>query len=225
LRSTGRDPQNFEISQQSRDAVAVLRAVGETAAFVFGNSGGAVIALDMAKTQPQAVRAAVVHEPPVLRVLPDGEKWRRFFASLYRMAFSRLAFGFGVQLAMFRIALSVGVPCRAYAKVPKDLGTRLGKNHDFLVKHEMLPFSNYKPDVEVIKKNGVKVFMAAGKRTLDAGKYCGRTPPILADLLGCEMVTFPGHHMSYLEMPEAWAAALRAVLKRGENRGHPRCPA
>jgi hypothetical protein len=48
-----------------------------------------------------------------------------------------------------------------------------------LATHEMLPFSNYKPDVEVIKKNGVKVFMAAGKRTLDAGKYYGRTAPIL----------------------------------------------
>src|SRR5262249_58033628 len=58
-RSTSRDPQNFEISQQSRDAVAVLRAVGETAALVFGNSGGAGIALDLAKTPPQAGRAAV----------------------------------------------------------------------------------------------------------------------------------------------------------------------
>src|SRR5262245_43089400 len=167
-RSTRRDPQNFEISQQSRDAVAVLRAVGEAAAFVFGNSGGAVIALDMTKTQPQAVRAAVVHEPPVVRVLPDGEKWRRFFASLYRMAFSRMTFGFGVQLATFRIALSLGVPWRAYAKLPKDLGTRLGENQEFLVKHEMLPFSSYMPDVELIKKHGVKVFMAAGKRTLEA---------------------------------------------------------
>jgi pimeloyl-ACP methyl ester carboxylesterase len=223
-RSTGRDPRNFEISQQSRDAVAVLRAVGETAAFIFGNSGGAVIALDMAKTQPQAIKAAVVHEPPVVRVLPDSEKWHRFFASLYRMAFSRMAFGFGVRLAMFRLSLSLGIPRRAYAKVPKDLGTRLGKNHDFLVKHEMLPFTNYKPDVEVLKKNGVKVFMAAGKRTLEAGKYYGRTAPILADLLGCEMVTFPGHHLSYLDMPEAWAAALRAVLQREESRGHPRFP-
>jgi pimeloyl-ACP methyl ester carboxylesterase len=224
-RSTRRDPQNFEIGQQSRDAVAVLRAVGETAAFVFGNSGGAVIALDMAKTQPQAIKAAIVHEPPVVRVLPDSEKWRRFFASVYRTAFSRMAFGFGVQLAVFRIALSLGVPWRAYAKVPKDLGTRLGKNHDFLVKHEMLPFSNYKPDVEVIKKNGVKVFMAAGKRTLDVRRYYGRTAPILAGLLGCEMVTFPGHHLSYLDMPEAWAATLRGVLYSGEKRSHPISPA
>src|SRR3954447_17343430 len=83
-RSSRNRPQNFEISQQSRDAVAVLRAVGETAAFVFGNSGGAVIALDMAKTQRQAVIAAVVHEPPVVCVLPDAAKWRRYFAGLYR---------------------------------------------------------------------------------------------------------------------------------------------
>jgi pimeloyl-ACP methyl ester carboxylesterase len=47
------DPQHFEVSQQSRDAVAVLRAAGETSVFVFGNSSGAVIALDMAKTHAQ----------------------------------------------------------------------------------------------------------------------------------------------------------------------------
>src|SRR6266498_4823225 len=63
-RSTMNQPQNFEVSQQSRDALAVLRAVGEESAFVFGNSSGAVIALDMAKTQPQAVRAVVAHEHP-----------------------------------------------------------------------------------------------------------------------------------------------------------------
>jgi hypothetical protein len=127
-------------------------------------------------------------------------------------------------LAPFRTALSVGVPRRAYAEVPKDLGTRPGKNHEFFVKHEVLPISNDKPDIGRIKKNGVEVFMAVGKRTLEAGKYYGRTAPILADLLGCEMVTFPGHHLSYLDMPEAWAAALRAVLQRGENRGRPRFP-
>src|SRR6266511_505555 len=63
-RSTKNEPQNFEVSQQSRDVVAVLQAVGETSAFVFGSSSGAIIALDLAKTHPQAVRAAIPHEPP-----------------------------------------------------------------------------------------------------------------------------------------------------------------
>jgi len=59
-RSTMDDPQNFEISQQNRDAMEVLHAVGEQSAFFFGNSSGEVIALDIAKTQPQAIRSVVV---------------------------------------------------------------------------------------------------------------------------------------------------------------------
>ncbi len=86
-RSTMNVPQNFEISQQSRDAVAVLHAVGETFAFIFGNSSGAVIALDMAKTQPQVVRAVIAHEAPIPRLLPNASKWQRFFASVYSNAF------------------------------------------------------------------------------------------------------------------------------------------
>jgi pimeloyl-ACP methyl ester carboxylesterase len=58
-RSTMNEPRNFEVNQQSRDAAVVTRAAGETSAFVFGNSIGAVIALDIAKTQPQAVRAII----------------------------------------------------------------------------------------------------------------------------------------------------------------------
>jgi pimeloyl-ACP methyl ester carboxylesterase len=77
-RSTRNEPQNFEMSQQSRDALAVIKAAGEESAFVFGNSGGAVIALDMAKTQPQAVRAAIVHEAPVSRMHPDGKHGSAF---------------------------------------------------------------------------------------------------------------------------------------------------
>jgi pimeloyl-ACP methyl ester carboxylesterase len=53
-RSTMNFPENFDMNQQSRDAVAVLDAAGERSAFVFGNSSGAVIALDMAQTQPHA---------------------------------------------------------------------------------------------------------------------------------------------------------------------------
>jgi pimeloyl-ACP methyl ester carboxylesterase len=208
-RSSRNDPQNFEISQQSRDAVAVLRAAGERSAFVFGNSGGAVIALDMAKTQPQAIRAAVIHEPPVLRVLPDSAKWQRFVAGLYQKAFR-----FGANIAMLRFALSLGIPWRAFRSVPEDFATRNGKNHDFFMKHEMLPFSNYKPDVEMIKHNRVKLFLAAGKMTLDKQKFYGRTAPILADMLGCAMIVFPGHHLSYFDMAEEWSATLRNVLHK-----------
>ncbi len=211
-RSTRNDPQNFEISQQSRDAVAVIKAAGEESAFVFGNSGGAVIALDMAKTQPQAVRAAIVHEPPVNRIHPDSKTWQRFFAGIYWIGQT-----FGTNLAMLGFALPTGIPRSAYTSVPQDTAKRMGKNHDFFVKQEMVPFSSYKPDLSAIKRNGVRLFMAAGKMTLDKRKFYGETAPILAKLLGCEMVVFPGNHLSYMDRPQEWAEVLRGILHRASN--------
>jgi pimeloyl-ACP methyl ester carboxylesterase len=215
-RSIGNDPQNFEVSQQSRDAVAVLHAAGEISAFVFGNSSGAVIALDMAKTQPQAVRAIIAHEPPITRVHPDVKKWQRFFAGVYGTAFS-----LGSTIAMIRFVLGVGLPLapgfRAEASEKhlqeiRESGLRLANMVDFFTKQELLPVTNYMPDIGRIKKNGLKVFMAAGRESLDKKRFYAETAPILAEMLGCELVIFPGHHVSYVDRPDEWATTLCEVL-------------
>jgi len=211
-RSTRNDPQNFEISQQSRDAVAVLRAVDETSAFVFGCSSGAIIALDMAKTQPQAIRAAIVHEPPTIRILPDSEKWLRYFASLYHGSFQ-----FGGIFSLLRFAWMLGLPlinAMRKMEIPQELPDQRTADDQFFLRHELIPVISYKPDTHLIQQNGVKVFMAAGKWTLDHKKVYGRTAPILAEMLGCELVIFPGHHVSYVDMSKEWAAVLRSVLHK-----------
>jgi pimeloyl-ACP methyl ester carboxylesterase len=227
-RSTMHAPQNFEISQQSRDAVAVLHAVGETSAFVFGNSSGAVIALDMAKTQPQAVRAVIVHEPPVPRVLPlpQARKWQRRFASAYLTAFR-----FGSYVAATQFMLGVRIPMLKIAQAQRRsneytrsrreqsgehrLSVKVGV--EVLVKWELLPVTNYLPDVERIKRNGVKVFIALGEWALSRKTWLFQVAHILAEQLGCELVTFPGHHGSYEDMPQEWAATLRRVLHQAEG--------
>ena len=66
------DPVKITIAGQSTDAVAVLRASGFGSARIFGNSGGAIIALDLAAHHPHAVDVVVAHEPPLPRVLPDA---------------------------------------------------------------------------------------------------------------------------------------------------------
>jgi pimeloyl-ACP methyl ester carboxylesterase len=113
------DPQNFEISRQSRDAVAVLRAAGEFSAFVFGNSSAAVIALDIAKTQPQAARAVVVHEAPIPRVLPNARKWQRFFTGV-----NLTTFRFGSSLAALQFMFGVELPVLHKAEAVSVLPTR-----------------------------------------------------------------------------------------------------
>jgi pimeloyl-ACP methyl ester carboxylesterase len=218
-RSTMNTPQNFEVSQQSRDAVAVLRAVGEPSAFVVGNSSGAVIALDMAKTQPQAVRAVVAHEPPIVRLHPQAKKWQRFFARVYLTAFL-----FGSSLAALRFILGIQVPVRRLIMAGKEVNRhrKQSSEHyisakdaiDILLKQELLGVTNYLPDVELIKTNRVRVFVGVGEWAKRRQTWFAQTAQILAEQLDCELVTFPGHHASFMDMPVEWAATLRRVLRK-----------
>lgn len=220
-RSTMNAPVNFEISQQSRDAVAVLRAAGEETAFVFGNSSGAVIALDMAVTQPQAVRAVIAHEAPVPRLLPEAHKWQRFFASVNSTAYT-----LGPAIAALRFMLGIQVPVGLLIKATKGINQHRAESKEpyisdkdateILVKHELLPVTNYLPDVERIKKNGVRVTMAVGAWGLERKTWYVKAAQILAQQLGSELVVFPGHHGSFMDMPEEFAAVLRYALKRAD---------
>lgn len=219
-RSTNHPPQNFEIGQQSRDALAVLAAAGATSAFVFGNSSGAIIALEMATTEPRAVRAVVAHEPPCARVHPQARQWQRFFARVYLNAYrfgSSLAlvqFMFGAQLPvlpLIRARRALGRPQRGERRISRR------ESGEILAKQELLPVTNYLPDVARIKQNGVPVFMAVGQWGLDRKKWYVEVARILAAQLGGELVVFPGHHGSFMDLADPWSATLRDVLRRAEG--------
>jgi pimeloyl-ACP methyl ester carboxylesterase len=216
-RSTMTDPQNFEISQQSRDAVAVLRAAGEQSALVFGNSSGAVIALDMAKTQPQAVRAVVAHEPPLARLHPKARKWQRFFAKVYLTAFrcgsslAVLRFMLGVQLPLLRMIKASG-PVNQHRRQSGQHYLSDKQANEVLVKLELLPVTNYVPDIEAIKRNNVNAVIGVSEYGLKRTAWYAQVAQILAKSLDAETVTFPGHHGSFLDMPAEFAATLRDLL-------------
>jgi pimeloyl-ACP methyl ester carboxylesterase len=210
-RSSRNKPQNFEVSQQARDALAVLHAVGEESALIFGNSGGAVIALEIAKIRPQAVQLAVVHEAPTVRLLPDADEWTRFFASCRATALR-----FGPRLAMLRFALSTRIPTSALRAVPHDVAERLNRNWEFFLKYEMVPFASYMPDFDELRKIKASIVASAGSCTLQRDLYYGRTAHILADQIGCDMTPLPGNHLSYLDRAREWADELRTILRQAK---------
>lgn len=207
-RSTRNQPQNFDMSQQARDALAVLQATGEQSALIFGNSGGAVIALEIARIKPQAVQLAVVHEAPMIRLLPDAHRWTRFFA-----AFRATARRFGPPLAMLRFALATRIPASALMAVPNDVAQRLRRNTGFFVLQEMAAFANYMPDLDRLRMGGSRIVAAAGRWTLRKKLFYGRTVQALAERIGCELRPLPGNHLSYLDRPREWAEELRAILR------------
>jgi pimeloyl-ACP methyl ester carboxylesterase len=218
-RSTMNFPENFDMNQQSRDAVAVLDAAGERSAFVFGNSSGAVIALDMAQTQPHAVKAVIAHEPPLARIHPDAKKWQHLFTNVYNTAHR-----YGSTLAMLKFAFGIGIDfsfgsaLKAH-KAARKVRLERGDNYlprkavtKYFLEQELLPVTNYLPEIESMKKNRVKIFMAAGKRSLEKKRFYAQTAQVLAEKLGCELVVFPGHHASFIDMPNEFAATLRRVI-------------
>ncbi|OGO79340.1 MAG: hypothetical protein A2Y23_00960 [Clostridiales bacterium GWB2_37_7] len=222
-RSTMNYPDSFDIQQQSRDAAAVIRAAGEASAIVFGNSSGAVVAVDMAITQSQAVRAVIVHEPPLTLMHPKTNKWKKFFAKVYLTSFRM-----GGSMAMFRFLIGVGIMQTSLqsAKAAKVINNVIGEEDavekrisssagaEYFAKQELLPVTNYYPDLKRLKENGIKVFMAAGKMSLDKKRFYAQTVPVLAEKIGCEMVVFPGHHGSFMDMPVEWAATLRQIFHK-----------
>jgi hypothetical protein len=169
----------------------------------------------MRRRKLQAVRAATIHEPPVLRVLPDSEKRLHYFASLHHASFQ-----FGSAIAILRVGWMFELPLiNAMHKidVPHEAADKMAENDQFFLNQKLLPIISYKPDVPLIRQNGVKLFMAVGKWTLEHKKVYGRTAPLLGEMLGCELILFPGHHVSYVDMPKDWSAVLRSILRKASE--------
>jgi len=60
------------VAEQAEDAAAVLAALDAAPAIVCGHELGALVALDLVRRHPARARAAVLVEPPVLALSPNG---------------------------------------------------------------------------------------------------------------------------------------------------------
>ncbi|MGV9778777.1 alpha/beta fold hydrolase [Streptosporangium sp. NPDC003464] len=101
-------PERQSIEVHGDDAYRVLTAVGVTAdepAYVFGNSSGAVIGLELAARHPEQVRALVAHEPPVLGLLPDRDHWH---AVIQEVEDTFLKEGAGPAMQVFATGMGMG---------------------------------------------------------------------------------------------------------------------
>ena len=206
-RSSGNRDVDMTVSQQARDAVSIIKAMGFDKAIVVGRSGGAVIGLELAATRPELIDFLIVHEAPVIELLPGpkAQRWRTFVDEIYAKSQRE-----GWQTAQTEFMSSlINVPDKPY---PPDLNERLSDNVDFFFKHEFKAFYQYQPNIESIRNHDVKMITGTGRDSDDA--YYVQTTRALSARLGCENVEFPGHHDVSFWMPEEFANAIMSTLKR-----------
>jgi pimeloyl-ACP methyl ester carboxylesterase len=235
-RSRFTDPDAaIDVATQADDAVAVLDHHGVDRAYVFGSSGGAIIALEFLARHPDRLLGLVAHEPPLVSVLPDHAPERQALAELHRIARERSPLrayaAFGAMTMddppwLFRspagqalvagasmVALPLGAAVRRITgREPSSMTRQLG-NADLLLRREFPLISlDYRPDLAALRTSSVDWSLATGRNSV--GKPYYRPAQVLAELVGVPCEEFPGGHTVYLQQPHEFTDTLVKVLER-----------
>ncbi|MFF1479266.1 alpha/beta fold hydrolase [Streptomyces sp. NPDC058301] len=211
----GRD-QRVEV--HSDDMHRLLAEVSPTEpAFVFGSSSGAVIALDLLARHPERLRLVVAHEPPVLGLLPDADRWRAAFADVVE-AFR----GAGLEAAMAALGAAAGAegadePDDEREGTAQPDGTasaerlrRMRENMPQFLERELRQFSGHMPDLDALAAHSERLVPACGRAS--RGLLLARPAAVLAERLGTGLAEFPGGHVGLSTHPVRFAKVLRRTL-------------
>jgi pimeloyl-ACP methyl ester carboxylesterase len=215
-------PEHQRIEVHGDDAHRVLVAVGGEPAYVFGNSSGAMIGLELAARHPEQVRALVAHEPPIFELLPDREHWRTVMRDV-EDTFGKEGAGAAGQVLGAGLQMSGGqdedrVPGGEQAPQGEPdpetmrMMARFEKNMEFFIGYEVPPFARYTPDVAALRASSAHIVMAVGEASQGEPPYLAAFA--VADQLGSEPAVFPGDHGGFGAQSEAFAAKLHDVLAR-----------
>jgi pimeloyl-ACP methyl ester carboxylesterase len=236
-RGNSRSPLDDEdipvgVAEQAADVVAVLDHYRVDRAYVFGSSGGAIIALEVLSRHSDRLLGAVVHEPPVVQILPgspeerqldelrriaDAEGLLRGFVAFATMTmphpprlFQRRA-GRALVAATVRLALATGSAWRRATRQAPGGMQRLIGNAGILLRRELPAFCyEYEPDLAALRSAHVPWWLVTGRESVGRPYY--RPGHVLGERIGVPCVEFPGGHAAYQQHPEEFVRCLTELL-------------
>ncbi len=195
------------------DAHRLLAAVTSQKAFVFGSSGGAVFALELAARHPEQIATVVAHEPPALAFMPEKEQRRAEMADIvetYRTA----GLGPTMQKFMAHTGIRGGPPPAPQGEpTPEMIEARANtqRNMEFWFGSGYFgSIAAYEPDLEKLKSGKVRIVSAVGEES--TGELANQGGLGLAEQLGLKAVVFPGAHGGHGSHSKEFAVKLQEVL-------------
>jgi pimeloyl-ACP methyl ester carboxylesterase len=182
------------VDEQADDAAALLATLGMAPAAVWGNSSGAIISLSLVLRRPEAVRKAMLHEPPLFSGMSDPQQNLVFLKQVTangKVPFLRMLTGDEVY-----DGFSEGYRSRLLAD-------------DTWIKYEFDNFEYYRPKDENLAGVQRPVAVLYGA---DSPPFFGEAANWLATRLGTAAVTIPGGHGVHYEYPQEVAKAIRSFM-------------
>ncbi|GIF76926.1 alpha/beta hydrolase [Asanoa siamensis] len=200
------------------DAAALLGHLADGPAYVFGNSSGAIIGLDLAARRPGLVRTLVAHEPPLFDLLPERDSYRKLLDEVERTfaaegpAAANAVLGQGLDMgpAEEEDRAPGGGPTEPPDAETLEMFGRLEKNFAFFIGYEVPPFGRYEPDYPALRDGPVRIVPAAGEGS--AGQPPYRAAYALGERLGTTTAPVPGDHGGFGQRVPEFAARLHALL-------------
>jgi pimeloyl-ACP methyl ester carboxylesterase len=192
------------IQRHADDARQLIAARGGRPVSVFGTSFGALIALELAATAPDAVGPVVVHEPPLGQVLAGDE----------RPPFDlNLGSEPDAGAALDAIAASVGVSrgrgSGGAAPDPADV--------ELFVRRDVPAIGGYRLDLGRLRPVAGRLVVTGSEGSRDYYPYqCARR---LAGQLGTPLLELPGDHAGMIRHPAEFATRLRSLLRPPDPAG------
>lgn len=194
------------IREQADDAIGLLEALDLTSATVFGTSAGAIILLEAIREQVDAITTAIVHEPPMLTVLPNGQE---VGAEIERLAQEGFAKG-GPRAAM-ELFIRLNAGDQNFESFRPEMRERMLANADLFFGIEVEPIVGYAPDAEALKRCSHELVVVAGEDS--RGLYYHDAARWVADTVGVPVNEIFGAHVPYFDDPARFADALRPLLR------------
>lgn len=188
------------VETMADDVHRLLTTVSGDPAFVFSNSGGAIIGLELAARHPEQIRTLVAHEPP--RFGPAAEEPGDGGEDLHETYLSK-----GVRAAMARFMTEAGLG----EPTPEMLDSIEGNpDFDFFLDHYIVGLANHQTDIPALKRGACRIVPAVGAESEGELAHAGGLG--LANILECHAEVFPGGHGGFMTHPVEFASRLRDVL-------------
>lgn len=184
-------------------------------ATVMGTSFGAIVALELFARHPSSIRMLIPHEPPALKLLPNGASHLPLLQNVYDIY--RRA---GPIPAIQKLALTIagGVEAEATAlRLAMDArrGGYIGANTTYWFERELNVYPAAEIDVKTLKTHRDRILPAAGRESENS--LCYVPNMWLAERLEIRMLRMPGGHLGYAFHAKEFAEQLLGALKKRDQ--------
>jgi pimeloyl-ACP methyl ester carboxylesterase len=198
------------MAEMADDAAALLRTLDLAPAVVVGHSGGASVACSLMVGHPEVVRHAVLFEPPLLAVVPQGQQMAADMRAVIEPAMAEGGPRHAME-AFIRGNAGDEVAGQWFESLDPTDRDRILDNGVVFFPIELPAFAEFVPDREGMRASGVPLTVAVGAENRDT--WYGAAAAWLAEGTGADLVELPGGHGGFVSHPQEFIELVRRIVR------------